>query len=103
MSFYAHTGSPEWQPLGEHLREVARRARLHGAPLGLADEGELAGLLHDLGKYAQRFQQRLKSPGTVSGVNHWAAGAFAANRRKLRPLAIILDGDQQTGGHRKCT
>lgn len=101
MSFYAHTGSPVWQPLAGHLREVACRARLHGAPLGLADEAELAGLLHDLGKYAQRFQQRLKSPPTVSGVNHWAAGAFAANQCKHRPVAFV--GHQQTGGHRKCT
>lgn len=71
MPAYAHTGTPEWQPLAHHLREVARRARNHGAPLSLADEAELAGLLHDLGKYAQRFQQRLKSPNTVSGVNNW--------------------------------
>ena len=57
--FYAHTGTPEWQPLAEHLREVARRAHAHGAPLGLADEAELAGLLHDLGKYARRLLARL--------------------------------------------
>jgi CRISPR-associated endonuclease/helicase Cas3 len=82
VKFFAHTGSPDWQLLADHLREVARRARLHGAPLGLGDEAELAGLLHDLGKYAQRFQQRLKSPAAVSGVNHWAAGAFAASKMK---------------------
>ena len=90
------------QPLADHLREVAHRARLHGAPLGLADEAELAGLLHDLGKYAQRFQQRLKTPTTVSGINHWAAGAFAANQIKQRPAALAIDG-HHTGGHSKCT
>jgi len=92
VTFYAHTGTPDWQPLADHLREVARRARTHGTPLGLADEAELAGLLHDLGKYAQRFQQRLKSPATVSGVNHWASGAFAANQCNHRPAAFAVDG-----------
>lgn len=92
MTFYAHTGTPDWQPLANHLREVAHRARRHGTPLGLADEAELAGLLHDLGKYAQRFQQRLKTPTTVSGINHWAAGAFAANQIKHRPAAFAIDG-----------
>lgn len=92
MVYFAHTGSPNWQLLSDHLREVARRARLHGAPLGLANEAELAGLLHDLGKYADRFQQRLKSPATVSGVNHWAAGAFSASRMKHTAAAFAIDG-----------
>jgi CRISPR-associated endonuclease/helicase Cas3 len=92
VNFFAHTGTPNWQLLADHLREVARRARLHGAPLGLAEEAELAGLLHDLGKYAQRFQQRLKSPATVSGVNHWAAGAFAASKMNHMAAAFVIDG-----------
>ena len=92
LKFYAHTGTPYWQPLTAHLREVARRARIHGAPLGLAEEAELAGLLHDLGKYAQRFQQRLKSPATVNGVNHWAAGAFVASKMKHMAGAYVIDG-----------
>jgi CRISPR-associated endonuclease/helicase Cas3 len=58
----------------------------------MAEEAELAGLLHDLGKYAQRFQQRLKYPATVSGVNHWAAGAFAASKMKHMAAAFVIDG-----------
>jgi len=92
LKFYAHTGTPNWQPLTAHLREVARRARIHGAPLGLAEEAELTGLLHDLGKYAQRFQQRLKSPTTVTGVNHWAAGAYVASNMKHMAAAYVIDG-----------
>ena len=68
-SYYAHTakksdgtsvGIEDWQKLAKHLRNVAEIARQAAEPLGLADEAELAGLLHDLGKYSQRFQQRLK-------------------------------------------
>jgi hypothetical protein len=58
MKFFAHTatlqdGKPDldqnhWQPLSEHLRNVARRAKEFATPLELPAEGELAGLLHDL-------------------------------------------------------
>ncbi|MGD1086755.1 MAG: hypothetical protein ABSA47_18610, partial [Verrucomicrobiota bacterium] len=60
MDFYAHTAEdgegnrlPEekWQPLSAHLRNVADLAKSFATPLGLAVEAELAGLLHDLGKY----------------------------------------------------
>jgi HD superfamily phosphohydrolase YqeK len=40
--------SGRWQPLAEHLRNVAALARDFATPLGLAAEAELAGLLHDL-------------------------------------------------------
>lgn len=80
MNYYAHTatladGSPDpdtgrWQTLGDHLRQVAALARRFGEPLGLGDEAELAGLLHDLGKYSERFQARLRNPavrGSITG------------------------------------
>jgi len=103
MKFYAHTANDElgkpltessgtWQSLNDHLRSVAALAKGFAAPVDLAPEAELAGLLHDLGKYAHRFQQRLKSPAMISGVNHWAAGAFAANQLKQRPAAFVIDG-----------
>jgi len=50
MTYYAHTAnnSAPWQPLCAHLRNVAALAQRFAAPLGLADEAGLAGLLHDL-------------------------------------------------------
>ncbi|MFN0069365.1 MAG: CRISPR-associated helicase Cas3', partial [Limisphaerales bacterium] len=97
--WYAHTaetpdGRPDpdqsrWQPLADHLRNVAALARRFAEPLGLADEAELAGLLHDLGKYADRFQARLRNPA-IHGINHWAAGtAQAAN---FASVAFAIDG-----------
>ena len=69
MEYYAHTavradGKPDpdtvkWQLLSTHLRNVAEMAQRFAAPLGLGAEAWLAGLLHDLGKYAKRFQARL--------------------------------------------
>lgn len=40
---------------------VAALAKRFAAKLGLAEVGELLGLLHDLGKYSQAFQSYLKS------------------------------------------
>ena len=36
----------------------ANAAAIFAAPLGLSADAELTGLLHDLGKYAKRFQAR---------------------------------------------
>jgi CRISPR-associated endonuclease/helicase Cas3 len=101
MSFYAHTaelpdGSRDndeshWQPLATHLRNVASLAKKFAAPLGLEAEAELAGLLHDLGKYAARFQQRLRNP-RIHGINHWAAGTAHAAKQKAWAVAFAADG-----------
>lgn len=42
----------------------------------MGGRGSLAGLLHDLGKYADRFQARLR--GEDSGLDHWSQGAWLA-------------------------
>jgi hypothetical protein len=42
-------------------------------------------VLHDLGKYADRFQRRLE--GKDSGLDHWTqgAGSLSGNTRRLLP------------------
>ncbi len=98
--FYAHTAENElgeplpekyWQPLKAHLRNVANLAKRFASPLGLTNEAELAGLLHDLGKYAKRFQDRLRDPA-VHGINHWAAGANHAAALRAWAVAFAADG-----------
>ena len=49
------------QTVQEHLLGVAHFARENASKIGLADLGELLGLLHDLGKYSSEFQNYIKS------------------------------------------
>ena len=103
VEHYAHTvfktdGSPDpdvshWQPLKEHLRNVAQLAGKLATPMGMKEEAELAGLLHDLGKYAKRFQDRLHD-NSIHGINHWVAGA-----RKSAELNAMLAGYAIDGHH----
>lgn len=99
--YYAHTaqradGRPDkdrtrWQLLRHHLQNVAVLARRFAEPIGLGDEAELAGLLHDLGKYSEQFQARLRNPA-IHGINHWAAGAAWAARQRRASVAFAIDG-----------
>ncbi len=49
------------QSLENHLIEVSRIAKSLAAKIGLHEQGELIGLLHDFGKYSEEFQAYLKS------------------------------------------
>lgn len=102
MKFYAHTaegpdGKPlpetsgRWQLLKDHLLGVAERAKQFAAPFGLSTDAELAGLLHDLGKYAERFQARLRNPA-IHGINHGAAGSVRARTMNAWAVAFAADG-----------
>lgn len=44
------------QPLREHILGVASLSESFGAKLNLSQTMRLAGLLHDMGKYDQQFQ-----------------------------------------------
>lgn len=57
-----------WIPhdLDEHLREVGKRAETYASFFGSGDWARVAGLWHDLGKYSEAFQRRIRS---VSGYD----------------------------------
>jgi CRISPR-associated endonuclease/helicase Cas3 len=98
--FYAHSGRDDgkneagrsdFQLLSSHLKAVALEAAGFAKPFGLEAEAQVAGLLHDLGKYAGRFQARLSDP-KVRHVNHWSAGMFEAARHHLQAVAFAVEG-----------
>lgn len=90
MTFYAHSlpnrPPEEWQPLDQHLKNVADLAAHFAQPFGGQDWARLAGLWHDLGKYSYEFQKKLfdangiechleTKPGKVihsQAGGHWA-------------------------------
>jgi CRISPR-associated endonuclease/helicase Cas3 len=101
--YYAHTAddaqdkrlresSGKWQLLADHLRQVAEFAAKFAAPFNASNEAYLAGLLHDLGKYSARFQDRLRDP-SIHGINHWSMGTLAAAiTHKHLPAAFAIEG-----------
>lgn len=75
--YYGHSrrdkDKSEWQLLLEHLTNTAALAGKFGQDAGLADLAQIAGLLHDIGKYSTAFQARLD--GATRKVDHATAGA----------------------------
>ena len=57
----------------EHLQDVCALSTAFGRALGREAEAGTAGQLHDVGKYAEKFQNVLK--GTASRVDHAMVGA----------------------------
>lgn len=103
--FWAHSdplgrkpGEPgaKWQPLNEHLIQVAvlaeRFALEAGATVEYGLRARACGLLHDLGKYTNQFQRLLQ--GEVAKAPHSIYGASAA-----RFLAKANDVSFAVAGH----
>jgi CRISPR-associated endonuclease/helicase Cas3 len=104
--FFAHSlpGRPpeEWQPLKDHLKQVAHRASLFAEKFQAGDWAYRAGLWHDLGKFSKKFRRMLlrtdapeDDKRTGGRVDHSTAGARRAV--KLWPdagklLAYIIAG-----------
>lgn len=66
MGFIAHVrDNGEQQSLLNHLLGVGQKASTNAAKIGLGAQGELLGLLHDLGKYSDAFQAYLKSATNI--------------------------------------
>lgn len=76
--YYAHTndGPPEgWQPLDEHLHNVAEMAAEFARPFGGEEWARLAGDYHDLGKATKPWQAWLRHVNqVVDDFEKWYEG-----------------------------
>ncbi|MDI9333568.1 MAG: CRISPR-associated helicase Cas3' [Cytophagales bacterium] len=81
--YYAHSSpksdKSDWQPLSEHLKNVGEIAANCAAHFLAHEIAQVAGLLHDLGKYSAEFQSRLE--GNPTRADHATAGAQLAVKR----------------------
>lgn len=109
QEYYAHTnGSPDpkdWQPLKEHLQNTGNLAKQFAQEAKPNDRifaatAQTSGLLHDLGKYRQEFQQYLKKERS-SGIDtyHAVYGAAAACHRLNSSATGFAIAGHHTGLH----
>src|SRR3972149_4986551 len=59
----AHRGEKDGEIhwLSQHLAEVSKKTGEFASKIGLKEQGEIIGLLHDIGKASQEFQRYIKS------------------------------------------
>jgi CRISPR-associated helicase Cas3/CRISPR-associated endonuclease Cas3-HD len=86
------------EPLCQHLRAVAQRAAEFARAFGAEPQASAAGLVHDLGKYADQFLRRLSDP-REPGRDHWTAGAalLLAKQPRLGLFPALAIAGHHTG------
>ena len=92
-TYYAHSENRTGacHPLREHLDSVKKLAEQFAEKAQWSAEAGLAGVLHDLGKYGDRFQARLR--GEDSGLDHWSQGASVAlTKFEAVAAALAIEG-----------
>ena len=75
------------QPLIDHLNGTAQRARLFAEPFGAGEPAYMMGLSHDIGKYSDEFQKRVR--GCNLSTDHSTAGAQEIYRACGSPAAYF--------------
>lgn len=94
MDYIAHLRSEtdkKEQPLYEHIKNVAELSKKFSECLILSDYAEIIGMLHDIGKYSNRFQQRINGNDKIK-VDHSTCGAQEAFKMKLLMAAFCIAG-----------
>ncbi|MEG2679029.1 MAG: CRISPR-associated helicase Cas3', partial [Oscillospiraceae bacterium] len=80
----------EEQSILDHLSNTAERAQAFAAAFGAGEEGYRCGMLHDIGKYSEAFQRRIR--GGSEKTDHSTAGAQEAAKLGDVPAAFCIAG-----------
>lgn len=94
------------QAVKEHLLGTAKRAKEFATEFNCGDAAFLCGLLHDIGKYSNAFQKRIRNPLPSNRVDHSTAGAVEMQKLGRKYIALgmavaghhsgLLDGGNST-------
>lgn len=95
--------SGEVQSIQNHLQGTAKKASGFADRFECGEFASMCGWLHDIGKYSDEFQRRIRDPEHVKKVDHSTAGAKEAVKINNFPVAMIvaahhaglLDGGRQ--------
>ena len=93
INYLAHSStdsSPQGQLLKEHLNDVAELAARFGESFDAAEDCRQCGLYHDIGKYSEAFQRRVR--GSSEKVDHSTAGAVLLYANRNIPAAMCIAG-----------
>lgn len=74
MEYLAHVEGERTQTILEHLKGTAQLASQFADEFGKKDWGYCCGILHDIGKYSEQFQERIRGERRQL-VDHSTAGA----------------------------
>lgn len=94
MNYIAHKrgeSDNEVQLLLEHLKNVSELSEKFAECLNLSEYAEIIGMLHDIGKYSNRFQERINGNDRIK-VDHSTCGAQEAFKMKLLMAAFCIAG-----------
>ena len=96
MTFYARTSDHGYETCVEHLSMAGCLAGGFAQVFGHLDDGLLAGLVHDLGKYSNAFQRKIQDPDYSGLIDHSTAGAMLLVQHGC-PLASMAVAGHHAG------
>lgn len=79
------------QSIKEHLQNVAEKAKMFADVFGYGDYAYTIGMAHDIGKYSDRFQEKIWNNLPIS-VDHSTAGAKELWKMKMQAGAFAVAG-----------
>ncbi|MEG1579131.1 MAG: CRISPR-associated endonuclease Cas3'', partial [Oscillospiraceae bacterium] len=91
-SYIAHRreADGEEQSIFDHLSNTAELAKAFAEAVGAGEEGYRCGMLHDVGKYSEAFQRRIRY--SSEKTDHSTAGAQEAAKLGDAPAAFCIAG-----------
>lgn len=78
------------QEVKEHLLGTAKKAKEFASEFNCGDTAFLCGLFHDIGKYSDAFQKRIRNPLPSNRVDHSTAGAVEMQKLGRNYFYIAL-------------